>query len=64
MAKIEIRTRDVDSDVITSLPDQTAPQHTFIVYTNNAGEQFVLRGGQESDLKTNQKHSNSSLDYI
>ena len=58
MAKIEIITRDVDSNIIRSLPDQMAPQHTFLLYTDDYGKQEVIRGGQFSDFKSNEHHKN------
>ncbi len=56
MATIEIRTRDVD--YISILPDHGTPQHTFLIYTNDNGEQFALRGGADGS-----NHNTLPIDY-
>ena len=45
MATIEIRTRDVKGT--SFLPEHKTPQHTFLIYTKNNGDQYILRGGQD-----------------
>ena len=45
MARIQIKTRDVNGT--SFLPEHKTPQHTFIIYTKDNGEQYVLRGGQD-----------------
>ena len=41
MAKIDIRTKD-----ITGFNN---PHHMYIVYTNDAGKEFYIRGGTTND---------------
>ncbi len=45
MATIEIRTRDVNGT--SFLPEYKTTQHTFVIYTKDTGEQYILRGGQD-----------------
>ena len=47
MATIEIRTRDVG--LTGWMPDQASPQHTFLIYTDDNGNQEILRGGAYTD---------------
>ena len=60
MAKIEIRTRDLDKT--SWLPDQGTPQHTFLIYTNDAGEKVVLRGGSLEAKYNNQLNTDNITD--
>ena len=48
MAKIIAHFRDIDNT--NYVPKDITPQHSFFIYTNDANESFVLRGGIYSDL--------------
>ena len=50
-AKIEFFTRNVDFGDIT-FPKSIHPQHTYHVYTDEFGNQRILRGGPESVTPT------------
>ena len=46
MAKIEIWTRDVSG---TSMLGNKAPQHIFLIKTNDNGTREIIRGGPSQD---------------